>query len=177
MSGSKPCTIPYTSLKNGKYLYEFQLDNVFFEAYEYSIVKKGELLVNVTLEKNNALNVVHCEIKGLVQLECDRCLSEYPQKVKVSEKAYIKIGTEEEEIEDEVIFMDKNETELDLSNYIYELITVSLPMISIPNDCNTTKKYCDEAILEKISNIKESIEKIDDANPFSALKKLNNNQN
>lgn len=44
-------TIPFAGLKLGHHLFDFQVDDSFFEDIEYSLIKKGSLNVDIDLEK------------------------------------------------------------------------------------------------------------------------------
>ena len=51
MRNDKNFLIPFTGLKIGTHQFNFEVDDLFFEERDYSILKKGELCVDVTLEK------------------------------------------------------------------------------------------------------------------------------
>lgn len=153
MKSLKQYSIPFTGLKIGQHQFTFEVDKLFFDEFEYSLVKDGLLSINLLLEKRETLMTLDFEIKGKVQLSCDKCLSSFPHEVDTKERLIAKF-TESEDLADseDVLIITKNETEVDVAPFIYEMITVSVPYISICEDPGNTKD-CDVEMLKKIDEL------------------------
>lgn len=183
MNRLKPFSIPFVGLKNGKHQFEFVVDDTFFKEFEYSPLKKGELIVEVEFNKQENMFVTEFFIKGGVDLLCDRCNEEYRQPVQANEKLIFKIGEEAFDESDEVIVIGKNDHEINLAPYIYEFINLAIPIIHIHPDQEDGKPGCNPEVLEILKKLSVNDE---DANPdqkkeivhdprWDALKKLRDN--
>lgn len=173
MKALKQFSIPFTGLKLGKHQFDFDIDKSFFDAFEYSLVKNGNLKATVELDKQETMLLLQLHIWGGIQLLCDKCLSDFEQPIDLHERLIIKFAEEEDSIEDdEIIVLARKETAIDVSGPIYEYITVSVPYI---NKCEQVGKTCDAgmlATLDKLNVAKEQQEENNDDPRWAALKKL-----
>lgn len=169
----KPYAIPFTGLKLGKHLFEFDVNDAFFDEFEYSLVKKGDLKCVVELDRQETMLVLNFGITGTIGLACDRCLSSYPQQVDIAEQQIAKFS--EEEIEDEdIITLTKNDHEINVAPLIYEYINVAVPFVAVCTDEGRTQ-YCDNDMLDKLEKLASGGDEPDDEqdNPtWDALKKI-----
>ncbi len=174
MKALKQFSIPFTGLKLGKHNFELEIDKSFFDAFEHSLVKDGALKAMIELDKQPTMLFLNFHISGTMKLTCDKCLSDFDQPIELKERQIVKFAeeVENEDIDElEIIVLPRKETEIDLSELIYEFITVSVPFI---NNCEQANQTCDEqmlATLEKLANGKEEDETNDDPR-WEALKKL-----
>lgn len=172
----KQFSIPFTGLKIGKHQFDFEIDNSFFDAFEYSLVKKGNLTAAVELDKQETMLILQFHIKGTIVLDCDKCLAEFNSPVEIHERQIVKFAEDELESDDlEIISLSKKESEIDVSALIYEFITVSVPYIKVCEE-NGDGQQCDQemiARLESLSSGTPKEEEQQDEDPrWAALKKL-----
>lgn len=153
MKSLKQYSIPFTGLKIGQHQFTFEVDGSFFDEFEYSLVKDGLLSVSLLLEKRETLMTLDFEIKGKVQLSCDKCLSNFSHEVDTKDRLIAKF-TESEDLadSDDVLVITKKETEVDVAPFIYEMINLSVPYISICEDPGNTPN-CDVEMLNKIDEL------------------------
>ena len=118
-------------------------------------MQKGKAFVHVELNKLNNLMECDVTINGEVAVECDRCLDEFYMpvsfegKVIVSQKELAGEDYGQNEDDVDVIFLHPSDDELDLSQYCYESIGLSLPLQKIhPNDANGNST-CNKEMLDK----------------------------
>ncbi|SOD17840.1 YceD family protein [Pedobacter xixiisoli] len=175
MKALKQFSIPFTGLKLGKHSFEFEIDKSFFDAFEHSLVKDGTLKAQVELDRQETMLILGFHIEGAIQLNCDTCLSDFKQPIELKERQIVKFAEaiEEDEIEDlEIIVLPRKETAIDVSELIYEFITVAVPFI---NKCEQAGKTCDEQMLNTLDKLavghEEQEEQSDDPR-WEALKKL-----
>lgn len=176
MKALKQFSIPFTGLKLGLHQFEFEIDKSFFDAFEYSLVKEGTLKASVELDKQETMLLLNFHIDGTIQLNCDKCLSAFAQTIEIKERQIVKFAEDDLESDDlEIIVLNRKESEIDVSEMIYELINVAIPYV---NNCEQAGQgqSCDPemiATLEKLAsgNATEDNEKIDDPR-WAALKKL-----
>ncbi|MFD0939164.1 YceD family protein [Pedobacter boryungensis] len=176
MKALKQFSIPFTGLKLGKHQFDFEIDRSFFDAFEYSLVKDGALKVEVELDKQETMLILHFHIWGTIQLNCDKCLAEFSQPIDINERQIVKFAEDDLESDDlEIIMLNKKESALDVSEMIYEFINVSVPYINNCEQAGQGQK-CDPemiATLEKLaSGTAEKEEEQNDDPRWAALKKL-----
>jgi len=173
----KQFSIPFTGLKIGKHQFDFEIDNSFFEAYEYSLVKKGELKADIELDKQETMLILQFHINGTIVLECDKCLSEFNAPISIHERQIVKFAEDDLESDDlEIIMLNKRESELNVADLIYEFINVGVPYIKICEQ-NGDGQKCDQDMIDKLESLavgsqNEEVEEQDVDPRWSALKKL-----
>ena len=102
------------SLELGAHVFDFQLDNAYFGEVENSELLSGEVKVSAQLNLRQYDFDLTMEVKGLVQVTCDRCLDAMD----------VAINAKETEWE-----WDEQPKLIDLSWLAYELIIVNLPLV------------------------------------------------
>ncbi len=166
--------IPYVGLKNGLHSFLYSIGNSFFTFFENSPVTEGKLHVDLTLDKKETLYMLTFIIKGTIVVECDRCGDDLNLPIDVTNIIYIKFENEEAAMDDEadVLYINRTESHIDVSQLIYEYIVLSIPIQKIHPDDATGKSTCDEKVLA-ILNKKETEDKAPD-DRWAALNKLKN---
>jgi uncharacterized protein len=172
----KQFSIPFTGLKIGKHQFEFEVDNSFFDAFEYSLVKKGNLKALVELDKQETMLLLQFHIDGTIELDCDKCLSFFNAPISISERQIVKFAEDDLESDDlEIIMLNKKESEIDISGMMYEFINVSVPYVKVCAE-NGDGAQCDKDMIAKLESLlvanKEEEEKTSDDPRWAALKKL-----
>ncbi len=160
MSASKEYVIQFAGLSPGEHLFEFDVNDKFFENLDYSEIKQGNIQVKLTLLKQSAMMVLHFDISGTVKSNCDRCAAEFDLPINGNHKLIVKVGgSDDNDEDDDIITIAANEHKLDLTQYLYEYITLSLPIKREHSEEST----CDKEILKKLENflVEEKEEKID----------------
>lgn len=140
--------LPIAGLSIGYHNYDFQIDDKFFENFEFSEVKKGSVLVNLKLEKHEREFILTFKFAGNVCIACDRCNDEYIQPIENEVNIYLKYGAEYEEESDDVIVIPSEEGEFDISSLIYEYIILSLPIHRVHQDISE----CNQEVIDYLEN-------------------------
>jgi uncharacterized protein len=172
--------IAFKGLKEGIHQFEYKLDDKFFEKFENSEIKKGSLLSKVILTKQSTLMILNFSVEGTVELMCDRCLDKYDQKVNNESKLFVKFGTDEEEMSDEMIVISFEEHELNVAQFLYELVILGIPIKHIHPTNKKGKSSCDPEMIKKLDEylVKENSEEDDEPvdERWNELKKLLDNK-
>ena len=172
MKSLKTYTIPFTGLKPGKHRFDFEINDAFFNEFEYSLVKKGVLSCIVELDRQETMLVLDFKIEGNISNTCDRCLAAYPQPINVDERLIAKFSDEGEVNDEDIIYLTKNDHEINIAGFVYEYINVAAPFIAVCDDAGN-KEYCDKEMLERLEKLASSDETDEKADPrWEALKKL-----
>lgn len=174
--------IAFKGLTEGSHQFNFEIDDRFFEKFEDSLVEKGQLVAKVTFTKQSTLLIIDMAVKGTVELMCDRCLDNYDQKVKNKSKLFVKFGSETEEMSDEMIVIPLDQHLIDISQYLYELIVLGLPIKHVHPDNKGGKSACNPEMIEKLKEyLVEEVSTGADEEPviderWNELKKLLDNK-
>jgi len=171
----KNFAIPFRGLKLGDHHFEYVIGEKFFDCIEYSEVKRGKLLVEIEMNKQERMLIFEFCINGTVEVVCDRCLDLFDYAVSGNEILYVKLGETWEEESDDMIVIPENEHEINVSQLIYEYIILMLPIQRIHPDDENGKSTCDPEMLEKLGAAPEPQETDPRWEALANLKKLLNN--
>ncbi|HMR19607.1 MAG TPA: DUF177 domain-containing protein [Sphingobacterium sp.] len=177
MKHLKQYRIPFSGLAAGKHDFEFEIDDKFFDCFDQSLVKRGKLVAAVQLEKQETMLIARFDIKGIIRLTCDVCLSEFDAPLDFQERLFVKFVNEEwGEDTEEVVILNKNDHELDIANYLYEYINVRVPYFPKCTEQGIDIE-CDPDMLVRLdNNVQSSSEEIENIDPrWAALKNIKNN--
>jgi DUF177 domain-containing protein len=166
--------IPFVGLKEGRHEFEFDIDDSFFEHFESSEIRKGKLFVSVVLIKKQQILELDFDIKGQVRTICDRCLGEFNFPLTYQGKLFFKFGEKSYELTDEIVILAESEHEINISQYIYEFINLSLPYRRIHPDINGASG-CDSAMIQKLEALRTDDARKAGNNPsWDKLKEITN---
>ncbi|MGF1638876.1 MAG: DUF177 domain-containing protein [Cyclobacteriaceae bacterium] len=128
MKALRAYDIDLQSLKIGEYQYEYQLKNDFFGLFEFSELKEGNFTVQLELKKRETFIELDIRIDGKVKLVCDRSLDIFSHAIRNEEVIILKFGDHNEVISDEIEIIDENTQKINIAGYLYEMISVAIPM-------------------------------------------------
>jgi len=172
----KQFSIPFTGLKIGKHQFDFEIDNSFFDAFEYSLVKKGALTAEIEMDKQETMLILQIHIAGTIELDCDKCLSTFNSPIDIKERQIVKFAEDELESDDlEIIVLNKKESTVDISEILYEFINVSVPYIKVCEQ-NGNGVQCDQEMIARLESLSGDAQHEEETNTddprWEALKKL-----
>ncbi|MEO0405454.1 MAG: DUF177 domain-containing protein [Bacteroidota bacterium] len=111
---------------------------------------------------------LHFVVKASIELECDRSLELFDHPIQVEKDLIYKYGDEDKELSEDVYVMTKGTQEINIANYLYEIINLEVPMKKLHPKFQDNNED-DELIFT--SETKEVEEKSVDPR-WEALKKL-----
>ena len=138
MEETQRYSIVFKGLKNGHHEFRFEVDESLFEAFENSGIKGGACEVQVDLNREESQLVLDVSISGHVVVACDRCLEDCRIPVDFEGRLLVKFSDEVREYDGEVLWLLPGEEQVDLAQYIYESIVLSLPYQRVhpEGECN-----------------------------------------
>jgi uncharacterized metal-binding protein YceD (DUF177 family) len=145
-------SIPLAGLKEARYTYDFIIGDDFFEAFEGSEIKRGELNAVVVLQKSSTHFELDITINGHAEVICDRCLDTFYLPLTSVNRLVVKLGREWDEADPDLITMPLDEHEIDLSQYFYEYIHLALPLKRIHPDDNGGRTTCNPEMIRKLED-------------------------
>jgi uncharacterized metal-binding protein YceD (DUF177 family) len=168
--------IPFIGLKLGKHPFEFQINKSFFDSFEYHEYEDCDIKVSVILEKKSTLLELSFKHKGTVTVPCDVTNEIFPLEIKGKIKLVVNFGEEFNNDNEELLILPYGEHQIDLSQYIYEMIVLSVPLKRVHPGINEGTLQTET--LEKLTKLsvkeqKKEIKKEEDTDPrWDKLKQL-----
>ncbi|MBP3289781.1 MAG: DUF177 domain-containing protein [Alistipes sp.] len=131
-------SIAYKGLKNSTHDFHFEVDDELFAAYESREIKGGKLAVELTMLKADNQLEMDFAISGEVTCECDRCLEDCAVPIDYEGHLIVRISNEEGEYDGDIMWISPADDTVDLTQYIYESIVLSLPYQRVhpEGECN-----------------------------------------
>ena len=176
MKDLKEFTIPFKGLKLGKHQFEFELNNSFFEHFEYDEFNDVDIKLNVLLEKMSTLMEITLTFNGTVNVACDVTNELFDQPISGTYQFLVKFGDEMNDENEDLLILPHGSYEVNIQQYVFESIVLALPLRRIhPGIADGTLKSDILDKLEELSpNASHEEEDEDEHNDprWDSLKKL-----
>lgn len=167
--------IPFIGLKQGKHQFDFIISNKFFAHFEYQDFESCKINVQLILEKKSTMLELHFKHKGVVNVPCDLTSELFDLAVKGSMDIIVQFGDAFNDENDELLILPHGEHQVDISQYIYEMIVLSVPTKRVHpgvKDGSLQSEALEK--LEKMSVKKTKINKEENNNTDPRWDKLKN---
>ena len=128
MNKTKEYLIPFVGLKLGKHQFEYQINNAFFEIFDYNEFQNSDIKVNVVLEKKSTMLELSLKHKGTVNVPCDLTSEDFDLPIKGKMKLIVRFGEMYNNDNEELLILPHGEFEMDIAQYVYEMIVLSVPL-------------------------------------------------
>ncbi len=165
MNHRREFEIAYIGLKDGISQYEYQIDNKFFEnlGFDHSDFNSINAIVRLSFDKKTNFFLLKFDVDGIVDVACDRCGDNFELKLWDEFNLVVKLTSEDstvthKEEEDDVVFIPRHETVIDISEWIYEFIRLSLPLQRVHPDKEGGTEGCNEAALKILKQLTDAHE-------------------
>jgi len=127
MKALKDYIIPFIGLKVGEHHFDYQIDNTFFQNFEYDEFNAVNVKIDLKFEKKSTFLELYFSASGLVNVNCDITNEPYEQTINDEFKLVVNFGDEYNNENEEILIVPHGEYEINISQYIYELIVLSVP--------------------------------------------------
>ncbi len=156
MNTGRGFVVPFVGLSTGSHSFKFEIDSSFFESFEYFENVSGNVFVTLGLLKEPNMLIFDFTIDGVFNLICDRCLGEFDQKIEGNNKLIVKFGDSFIEESEDVIIIPVSESQIDLKQYIFEYLSLLLPIKKVHPLNDDGSSGCDPDFLERIDKYSEA---------------------
>jgi len=163
MKPLKVFEVQFVGLKLGEHIFEYDIDNTFFEHFEYDEFNDVQLKVTLTLQKKTTLLELDFEVDGVINLNCDLTNEPFNQPISSKFSLIVKFGSEYNDDNEEILIIPHREYKINVAHHIYELIVLSVP-----------QKRLHPGIEDGTLN-SEILKKLEDLSPKSLENKNSNN--
>jgi len=144
-------SIPIMGLKFGIHQFTYAIDTGFFSHFDGTPVEKGLVHFDLVLDKRPDMLILDFGLHGYVEEICDRCTAPIHLPLEDERQLIVKYGEAEGEEEDEVVFISREASELNVAKYLYEFTVLALP-ITNTYDCQAdATPPCNQEILKYLN--------------------------
>lgn len=157
--------IHFKTLADGEHQFIYKIDETFFENFETSEIQKGNIDIVLSLNKKPTLLSLEFKLEGIVNVMCDRCLDFFDLPIINTFQMFVKFGNERVEQTDEVLIILESDTEINIVQYIYEYINLSLPIQKIHPDNKDGLSNCNPLFLQKLNEFSNNDKKNEEIDP------------
>jgi len=133
MKHSREFEIAWQGMKPGLHFFQYEIDDRFMHEHgePEGDVSDLKAVVKVTFDKQTNFFMLHFDVGGSVEVACDRCGDLFRMQLWDEFDLLIKLtGEDTTDLEDEsdVVFIPRSETVIDIGNWIYEFVMLSIPL-------------------------------------------------
>ena len=181
MSHSREFEIAFVGLKPGIHEFNYEITDKFFEDFQEQDFKNCKANVKLELDKKNGFMMLKFELGGQLEVTCDRCNSNLPLDLWDDFNMIVKVVDDPElmnaqEEDPDIYYIGKGESHINVANWIYEFINLSIPMYKTCSYENMDGPYCNKEAKEMLKKMEN--EKDPNENPiWKDLEKFKNLDN
>lgn len=124
------------------------MNDDFFAAFEGAEISRGDVNVELDLLKQASMLTLDFQMNGEVEVVCDRCLGEFRMPVEYEGTLQVKFTEDPPESDGDIVWLHPVESEINLAQYIYESIVLSLPYQRIHPVDENGNPTCDPEMLK-----------------------------
>ncbi|MBL4752535.1 MAG: DUF177 domain-containing protein [Flavobacteriales bacterium] len=159
--------VRFSGLALGVHQFEFPVEDDFFESIEFGEIRKGKLSVVIDMVKEENMMVLDFAISGTVNITCDRCSELFDQKIEGQHQLIVKFGDKGVQNTDDILFVPRIESEIQVASYIYEFTHLMLPQKRVHPEGE-----CNQEIVDKLAQM-GTANKFEGGDPrWDALRKV-----
>ncbi|MCW3122705.1 MAG: hypothetical protein JWQ38_2197 [Flavipsychrobacter sp.] len=168
MKHNREFEIAWQGLKPGPHTYVYDINDRFMQEREVDdSFKDWNAKITLVFDKHENFFMLHFDIDGQVTVPCDRCGDDFQLKLWDEFDLVIKLtGDDSEDIEDEddVAFIPRSETVINIGDWLYEFLMLSIPLQHIHPENEKGISGCNPKALELLDQLSEHPDKA--ANPL-----------
>lgn len=129
--------IDISRLSEGTHQLTHHVGPAFFKAYEERIIESAEVDLQLELSKSRRLVDIRLAFSGTALVACDRCLQPYSQPIAGQVRLVYSYDSSLKEMDDaeDIVYIEQETQELDISQDIYDYLTLALPQRRVPEGC------------------------------------------
>ncbi len=164
MNFKREYEIAFVGLKPGIHNYEYKVDDKFFTHFGEQDFTNANATVKLQLDKHQGFMQLKFEVGGTVDTQCDRCGNPLTVSLWDEFNILVKLVDEPEQMNDEeedpdVYYISRTESHLHLENWIYEFVSLSVPMQKSCGTDTKGKSKCDKEALKKLEQMEAEAKK------------------
>lgn len=176
MSRRREFEIAFVGLKPGVHQYSYSINDKFFEAFQQEF-RKCKANVKLSLDRKSSFMLLKFEIGGTLEVTCDRCNSNLPLELWDEFNITVKMVEDpklmnEQEDDPDMYYIAQSESHIDVANWIYEFINLSIPFQKVCDFEKMDGPYCNAAALDILKKMEPEETQIKENPIWKGLEKF-----
>ncbi len=160
MANKRAFEIAFVGLKPGVHEFSYDLDDKFFIEKGAEDLRNMHANVKLALEKNTGFMLMKFEVGGKTDVTCDRCGNPLNMDLWDEFKMLVKLVDDADEMnvqeeDPDVFYLSRTESHLDISNWLYEFVLLSIPMQRMCSREEMGGPQCNQEVLEKLKQMEQ----------------------
>ena len=158
MSRRRDFEIAFVGLRPGVHEFNYTIDDRFFEAYQQQDFRNCTAHVKLLLDKKSSFMLLRFEVGGKLETTCDRCNSNLPLELWDEFSITVKMVEEpelmnEQEDDPDVYYISRGESHIDIADWVYEFVNLSIPMQKVCSYENMDGPHCNKAAMDMLKKL------------------------
>ena len=158
MSHRREYEIAFVGLKPGIHEFNYGITDKFFEPFQQQDFTNCQANVKLSLDKKSGFMLLSFEIGGKMEVDCDRCNGKLPLELWEEFNIIVKLAEEpglmnEQEDDPDVYYINRGESHIDVANWIYEFVNLSIPMQKVCSYEKMDGPHCNPAALDGLKKL------------------------
>ena len=158
MSRMRDFEIAFVGLKPGEHEFNYELEEKFFVEKGAEDFSEPHAQVKLILEKNSGFMLLRFEIGGNASVTCDRCGNPLLINLWDEFKVVVKLVDDPEEMNEQeedpdVFYISRNESHLNVEDWLYEFVMLSVPMQKMCSPEEMGGPQCNQEVLNKLKEM------------------------
>ena len=163
--------IAFVGLKPGVHEFNYTITDKFFVDFQQQDFRNCLANVKLVLDKKTGFMMLTFEIGGSLEVTCDRCNNNLPFELWDEFKLTVKMVEEpelmnEQEDDPDVYYIGKTESHIDVANWIYEFINLSIPMQKVCSFEKMDGPHCNPTALDILKKMEPEDKAKEEGNPI-----------
>ena len=169
MSNRREFEIAFVGLKPGVHEFEYKIDNKFFGSYGEQEFTNCTANIKLFLDKKSGFLQLKFDVDGYAEVVCDRCSNPLTKQLWEEFNIIVKIVDDPEtmnlqEEDPDIYYIGRGESHLKIADWIYEFVSLSVPLQKMCSDSEIGGPQCNKEVLEKLRKMEEAVKQ--DSNPM-----------
>lgn len=169
MAGRRDYDIAFVGLKPGVHKFSYEVTDSFFEAFNEQDFSNCKANIQLSLDKKNSFMQLKFEIGGQLDVACDRCNNIITLDLWDEFNTIVKVVDEPDAMNDQeedpdVHYISRGESHMNVENWIYEFLNLSIPMHKTCGYDNADGPMCNKEALKILNRMEK--EQTDGTNPL-----------
>jgi uncharacterized metal-binding protein YceD (DUF177 family) len=127
MKDLKDFNIHFVGFKEGSHLFSYEIDNTFFDAFNYDDFLSSAIKIDLNFTKKSSHFELDFSAAGTVNIPCDTTNEPFDMEVNPTLSMIVKFGPEFNDDNEDIITITYDADKINISQYIYEMIVLSIP--------------------------------------------------
>lgn len=158
MAGRREFDIAFVGLKPGVHEFTYEISDKFFSFYGEQDFSHVKATVKLKLDKKPGFMLLKFDVGGSLDVACDRCGNMLPMQLWDEFNLVVKLVDNPDEMnqqeeDPDIYYLGRTESHLQVADWIFEFINLSLPMTKMCREEEVGGLHCNKAVLEQLKKM------------------------